>query len=100
MSLVDQVRKLEQQVLDRLKELEPLTHEYDQLRKVAQRLGLKYAPGSTKAGDEATPAKSARRAGKRAAAAKRAPRTPTKARAAQARGVGTKPKAKPRGTRS
>jgi Winged helix-turn-helix DNA-binding len=98
MSLVDQVRKLEQQVVERLKELEPLTREYDQLRKVAQRLGLKYSPGSTEAGDAATAPKSARRAGKRAAAAKRAPRTPTKAKAA--RGVAAKPTAKPRGTRS
>ena len=48
MSLVDQVRKLEQQVVDRLRELEPLTREYNQLRKVAERLGLKYTPGSAK----------------------------------------------------
>ena len=46
MSLLDQVHKLEQQVVDRLKELEhrlkevePLTREYEQLRKVAERLG-------------------------------------------------------------
>jgi hypothetical protein len=48
MSLVDQVRKLEHEVVERLRELEPLTREYDQLRKVAHRLGLKYTPGSAK----------------------------------------------------
>ena len=65
MLLVDQVRKLEQQVMDRLKELEPLTREYDQLRKVAQRLGLKYAPGSAKSDDGAKPSATRRRTAKR-----------------------------------
>jgi hypothetical protein len=99
MSLVDQVRKLEKEVIDRLKELEPLTREYAQLRKVAQRLGLKYTPGSAKSDDGAT--RSASRPRKAKPAAKRAPRKPAKARAAQPRGRSTaKPSAKPRGTRS
>jgi MarR family len=102
MSLLDQVRKLEQQVVDRLKELEPLTREYDQLRKVAERLGLKYSPGSPKAGDEAAPSTTARGVGKRAGAAKRAARRPAKARPAQSRGRAraAKPTAKARGGRS
>ena len=62
MSVLDQVHKLEQQVVDRLKELEPLTREYEQLRKVAERLGLKYSPGSAEDDGAATakPAKSVR----------------------------------------
>jgi MarR family protein len=59
MSLLDQVRKLEQQVVDRLKELEPLTREYEQLRAVAQRLGLKYSPGSGGSDGGVTPATTA-----------------------------------------
>ena len=100
MSLVDQVRKLEQQVVDRLKELEPLTREYDQLRKVAERLGLKYTPGSAKSDDgrrrrHAAPHRQA--SGRRQAAA----RKPAKAQAVQnARPRAAKPSAKPRGTRS
>lgn len=61
MSLVDQVRQLEQQVLERLKELEPLTREYEQLRKVAQRLGLKYSPGAAESDGEAKPSTTGRR---------------------------------------
>ena len=101
MSLMDQVRKLEQQVVDRLKELEPLTREYDQLRKVAQRLGLKYTPGSAESADGTTPSATRRRTSKRAAAAKRPARKPAKARPAQTRGRGAaKPSAKARGPRS
>ena len=99
MSLVDQVRKLEQQVVDRLKELEPLTREYDQLRKVAERLGLKYTPGSAKSDDGAKPSATRRRTAK--PAAKRAARKPAKVQAVQSRGrSAAKPSAKPRGTRS
>jgi hypothetical protein len=99
MSLVDQVRKLEKEVMDRLKELEPLTREYDQLRKVAQRLGLKYTPGSAKSDDGAKPAATRRRTAK--PAAKRRPHKTAKAQAGQSRGRATaKRAAKPRGTRS
>jgi Winged helix-turn-helix DNA-binding len=99
MSLLDQVRKLEQEVVDRLKELEPLTREYDQLRKVAERLGLKYTPGSAKSDDGAKPSATRRRTAK--PAAKRAARKPAKAQAVQSRGrSAAKPSPKPRGTRS
>jgi hypothetical protein len=101
MSLLDQARKLEQQVVNRLKELEPLTREYDQLRKLAERLGVKYSPESGKSGAGATSATTARRSGTRAAAAKRATRTPAKAKAGQPRtSAQAKAAAKPRGTRS
>jgi hypothetical protein len=102
MSLLDQVRKLEQQVMDRLKELEPLTREYEQLRKVAERLGLKYSPGSAEAGEEAARSATARRAGKRSGASKPAARKPAKPRAARTPGGAraAKPAAKSRGTRS
>src|SRR4051795_5239603 len=49
MSLPNQVRKLEHEVVDRLKALEPLIFEYDQLRKVAERLGVKYTPTAAEA---------------------------------------------------
>jgi hypothetical protein len=41
MSVLDQLRSLEQQVLARLRELRPLVAEYRDLEKVADRLGLK-----------------------------------------------------------
>jgi hypothetical protein len=46
MSVLDQVRDLERKVVGRLRELEPLMREYEQLRKAAQRLGVKYRPGT------------------------------------------------------
>ena len=46
MTVLDEVRKLEREVIDRLKELEPLTREYEELREIAQRLGLDYTPGA------------------------------------------------------
>jgi hypothetical protein len=99
MSLLDQARKLEQQVMDRLKELEPLTREYAQLRKFAQRLGLKYSPKSGDAEGEAqrttarggTRARADGRSG-RPAARLQATRSPARTRAAQT-------PAKPRGAR-
>jgi hypothetical protein len=44
MALLDEVREFEQTVLARLTELEPLVQEYDQLRAVAEQLGLRYTP--------------------------------------------------------
>jgi hypothetical protein len=97
MSLVDQ---LEQQVLERLKELEPLTREYEQLRTVAERLGLKYSPGAGRKRDGATPATNPRRSGK-SASAKRAAGRPAKAKPAKARAgaAAAKRAGKQRGTR-
>jgi hypothetical protein len=101
MSLLDQMRKLEQQVVDRLNELEPLTREYEQLRELAQRLGIKYAPGSPDTDGEAKPATTGR-GRPRAGAGKRAARTPAKTQAARSatRTRAAKPASKPRGTRS
>jgi hypothetical protein len=99
MSLLDQVRKLEQEVVDRLKELEPLTREYEQLRKVADRLGLKYSPGTAETDRKA---KLSPGRGARAGAGKRAARKParTRVRASAARARAARPAAKPRETRS
>ena len=44
MSVLDQLRDLERQVVGRLRELEPLVREYEQLRTAAGRLGVKYDP--------------------------------------------------------
>jgi transposase-like protein len=46
MSVLDQLRDLEREVVGRLRELEPLVREYEQLRAAAERLGVKYNPGS------------------------------------------------------
>ena len=45
MSVLDQVRALEQQVQQRLRELRPLVAEYRDLEQVAERLGLKRDDG-------------------------------------------------------
>lgn len=102
MSLVDQVRKLEQQVTDRLRELEPLTREYEQLRKTAQRLGLKYSPRSTRGRAEAKPPATARAARARAGAAARAAAEPkgTQGARSSASGGASKAAAKPGRARS
>jgi hypothetical protein len=42
MSVLDQLRDLESQVVGRLRELEPLVREYEQLRAAAGRLGVEY----------------------------------------------------------
>jgi hypothetical protein len=102
MSLLDQVRKLEQEVMDRLKELEPLTREYEQLRKLAERLGLKDAPKPTEAEAEAQPSPGTRRAGARTSAGERSAPTRAKrqAKRSPARKRAAKPAAKPSGARS
>jgi hypothetical protein len=46
MSVLDQLRDLERQVVGRLRELEPLVSEYEQLRAAAERLGVTYNPRS------------------------------------------------------
>jgi hypothetical protein len=98
MSVLDEVRKLEQRVVDRLKELEPLTREYDQLRKLAERLGLKYSPKSAQSDGDAKPPATTRRSGTRAGA-NRAPTKSTGGRST-ARAAAAKTPAKPRGGRS
>jgi hypothetical protein len=77
MSLLDEVRKLEQQVVNRLKELEPLTREYEQLRKLAERLGVKYSPKPAQTDGDSGTSVTSRRGGTRAPARK----APAKARA-------------------
>src|SRR3954454_6000850 len=74
MSLIHQARRLERQVRDRRRELEPLVREYEQLRKLAERLGLKDAAPAPRAGGEARPADTTARANAKAPAPKRAAR--------------------------
>jgi hypothetical protein len=85
MSLLDEVRKLEGDVVARLKELEPLMREYEQLRALAERLGVEYSPESAAASERAqtSPATSRQRA-----AAKKG----TATRAAGKRRAATKPR--------
>src|SRR3954451_21382835 len=73
MSLLDQVRALEQQVNKRLRELGPLVAEYRDLEKVAERLGLRRDAPKT-ADTQATDTEAA----KPSAAAKRKPRAKAK----------------------
>src|SRR3954447_5280480 len=91
MSVLDEVRALEQRVLKRLQELGPLVAEYRDLEKVAQRLSLKRDAGGaieTAAPDAAEPPKrkptpkrgAKARASKRAAAGR--PKTPAAGEAA------------------
>jgi hypothetical protein len=82
MSLLDEARKLEQAVVKRLKELEPLIREYDQVRKLGERLGVKYTPEPA---DEEAAAPAAK---------------PASAPARARRGRAAKTAAKPRGARS
>jgi hypothetical protein len=82
MSLLDEARKLEQSVVKRLKELEPLLREYDQLRKLGERLGVRYTPGPAQEDAGAQAAK------------------PAAARTRASRGRAAKTAAKPRGARS
>jgi len=101
MSLLDQVRQYEQQVVERLKELEPLIGEYTQLRKLAQRLGVSYTPPEeneaatgaparrTSAGKKRTPTRrsAAKTRSARTAAAKSAAKRPSRTRAAGSTGA-------------
>jgi hypothetical protein len=83
MSVLDQLRTLEQQVQQRLRELRPLIAEYRDLEKVAERLGLKR--------DQPEPAD--------AAAAKPAPRAaskPTRPRSQTRKAAATKSRASTR----
>jgi transposase-like protein len=43
-SVLEQLHDLERQVVARLRELEPLVREYEQLRAAAERLGISYQP--------------------------------------------------------
>src|SRR3954468_13359609 len=105
MPLLDQVRKLEQEVVDRLKALEPLLREYDQLRRVAERLGLKYTPPAVQPEGESEPAtrQGTRRPG-RARAGKKAAAKPRAASSTTARGstaaTATSPSARGTGSRA
>src|SRR3954466_11005406 len=71
MSLLDRARQLQRQGRDRLRERERLVREYHQLRKVAERLGLRDAAREPAAGSEAQPAEAMRRGNAKAHAPKR-----------------------------
>ena len=98
MSVLNQLRSLEQQVQKRLRELRPLVAEYRELEKVAERLGLKRdedePAGATSSGPK--PKAPAKRRAKRAAAggSKRAASPKAKPAASPARSA-SKPKPKP-----
>src|SRR6185437_8422423 len=44
MSVLDDLKAMEKQVVGRLRELEPLVAEYEELRRAAERLGVDYQP--------------------------------------------------------
>jgi ribosomal protein S25 len=71
MSVLEELRSMKEQVLARLRELEPLVAEYEELRRVADELSLDYEPGD-QAAPRSRPAMQ-RPAKPRAAATKRRP---------------------------
>src|SRR3954452_17970165 len=90
MSLLDEVRKFEHQVIERLKQLEPLIGEYNQLRRLAQRLGVSYTPPDPAAPATDVPgrksaAKKSKPAGRAAAKPRRAPAKSAAKRASRTR---------------
>jgi hypothetical protein len=65
MSVLDQLRDLEREMVGRLRELEPLVREYEQLRAAAGRLGVKYEPRSEAGdGNEQSPSRRRRATGR------------------------------------
>src|SRR3954447_7939331 len=72
MSVLEELRRVEEQVLARLRELRPLVGEYERLRQVADRLGLQV--DESESGEATTPRGDGARAGatKRSSTAKRA----------------------------
>ena len=106
MSLLDQVRRFEKQLVSRLRELEPLTREYEQLRRAAERLGIRYAPADSEPAAGAQPRSARAGSGERAARATRTarparPRTsqPTRSTAGR-RAPTSQPKARASGSPS
>src|SRR3954468_24145556 len=83
MSVLDQVRALEQEVLQRLRQLRPLVAAYRDLEKVAERLGLKGDDDDAVGAAEQTEPAAKRRATQaaRARASKRAAATRSKSKA-------------------
>lgn len=66
MSVLDQLRDVERQLVARLRELEPMVREYEELRVAAERLGVGYQPRSDAPEDAATAAKGGGTSGARA----------------------------------
>jgi hypothetical protein len=94
MSVLDQLRAIEQQVEKRLRELAPLVAEYRDLEKVAERLGLKRdAPELTDTA-AAKPAARAKRKPKPSRSRTRATQA-TKSRASQSKATATASKSAP-----
>jgi hypothetical protein len=80
MSLVDEARAVRERIAARLRELEPLVHEYQELQQLAAEMGLgdpdspsPAADSGTEPGPPSRPAPSRRRAAKRSPESSRAP---------------------------
>ena len=74
MSVLNDVRELEQRVASRLRELQPLIEEYEELRRVAERLGIDVeAAGRARARTTSAKARPKRAAKRRPTARKPAP---------------------------
>src|SRR3954452_15658412 len=93
MTVLDEVRKLEREVIERLRELEPLIREYEELREIAQRLELDYTPETAAAASLAAASKST--TSRRSTGAKR-----TSAKATSTGSSGRKAATKPRRRRA
>jgi hypothetical protein len=101
MSVLDQLRSLEQQVLERLRELRPLVAEYRDLEKVAERLGLKREDDEPSGAGVSAAPQAPKREPATKPRAKRAARRPKQAAARKPRpAAATKPKPKPKSAAS
>ena len=94
MSVLDDVRGLEQRVIARLRELRPLIEEYEELNRIAGQLGLDpdAAPPSSPAPRRRSAGRSRKAAPKPAARTR--PRTSTRRRAGGTRATGAERRAR------
>jgi predicted HTH transcriptional regulator len=90
-SVLNDVRALEQRVTTRLAELHPLVEEYNELRKVAERLGLDLDRAAQPRSGQS---RSSRRAGRKRATATRASASSSRRRPGGTRATGVERRAR------
>jgi predicted HTH transcriptional regulator len=78
---LDELRDVERRIAARLAELRPMVEEYEELQRMAERLGVETAPRQSKA----APARRARRAAAKPKSSRRAARTKSPARGSSSR---------------
>jgi hypothetical protein len=81
LSVLDELHDVERRIAARLAELKPVVEEYEELQRVAERLGFETAPRQSRA----APARRARRAAAKPKRSRRAVRTKSPARGSASR---------------